>query len=367
MHDIDRILSGQVEKDKTPAVQYIFFDQDRIIHKFHGGFADIKKQERIAENTTFQVFSVTKTFTALAVLQLAERKKLELNQPAMEILPGFPYSPAITIRQLMAHSAGIPNPVPLDWIHLVGEHPAFDRNDFFRQVFTKHQKAKSSPNERFAYSNLGYVLLGELIEKISGLSYEEYIRGNIIRPLNLESNELDFIINDPDAHARGYHKKISFSNGLLGFFLDKKKYMDKTEGKWQPFQANYVNGTAYGGLIGTSRAFVKYMRELLKPGCILISDDYKRMLFTENRTNDSKPTGMCLSWFKGRLNGEPYFAHAGGGGGYYCEIRIYPGRRMGSVIMFNRTGMKDERFLNRLDKFIVSLQPESEHEEKQGR
>lgn len=78
------------------------------------------------------------------------------------------------------------------------------------------------------------------------------------------------------------------------------------------------------------------------------------MLFTENFTNDGKPTGMCLSWFSGQLDGNQYYAHAGGGGGYYCEIRVYPDNGIGSVIMFNRTGMRDERFLDKLDKYVLN-------------
>ncbi len=58
---------------------------------------------------------------------------------------------------------------------------------------------------------------------------------------------------------------------------------------------------------------------------------------------------MCLSWFTGKLNGIQYYTHAGGGGGFYCEIRIYPDPGVGSVVMFNRTGMRDERFLDKLD------------------
>jgi hypothetical protein len=62
---------------------------------------------------------------------------------------------------------------------------------------------------------------------------------------------------------------------------------------------------------------------------------------------------MCLSWIKGELNGNVYFAPAGGGGGYYCEMRIYPELESGSVILFNRTGMKDERFLDNVDKYYL--------------
>lgn len=353
MNEIDNILKKQIEDNRTPSVQYIIFNKDSVIHKFQGGFADLKKQKRTSENTTYNGYSVTKTFTTLAILQLSEKKKINIDSPIKKYLPEFPFSSKITIRQLMTHSGGIPNPIPLSWIHLSEEHKSFDRNSFFKQIFIENNKTKSKPNEKFAYSNLGYVLLGQLIEKVSGLTYEEYIRVNILNHLGVDKAGLDFTINDTNQHAKGYHKKYSFSNAILGFFIDKSKFMDETEGKWNPFKDNYVNGASYGGLIGTSNAFVRYIQELLKPNCKLITDDYRKMLFVENYTNSNKPTGMCLSWFSGQLNGKQYFAHAGGGGGYYCEIRIYPDLGIGSVIMFNRTGMTDERFLDKLDRYII--------------
>jgi len=354
MNEIDNILIKQIEKNNTPSVQYVIFNKDSIIHRFQNGFANIKKREKTTEKTTYNSYSVTKTFTALAVLQLSEQKKLDIEQPVKKYLPEFPFSSEITIQQLLTHSGGIPNPIPLSWIHLAEEHQSFDRNSFFKKIFTKNNKTKSKPNEKFAYSNLGYVLLGQLIENVSGLTYEEYIQANILKHLDVDKAGLDFTMNDTTTHATGYQKKYSLSNAILGFFIDKSKFMDETEGKWNPFKDNYVNGASYGGLIGTSNAFVKYIQELLKPDCKLITDDYKKKLFIENYTNNNKPTGMCLSWFSGQLNGKQYFAHAGGGGGYYCEIRIYPDLGIGSVIMFNRTGMTDERFLDKLDKYIIN-------------
>ena len=353
MNEIDNILIKQVEENKTPSVQYIIFNKDSVIHRFQFGFSDIKNKLKTGENTTYNAYSVTKTFTALSILQLAEQKKLDIEQPVKKYLPEFPYSSEITIRQLMTHSAGIPNPIPLSWIHLADEHKSFDRTIFFSKIFIKNNKTKSKPNEKYAYSNLGYVLLGQLIEKVSGISYENYVRENILQPLNIKPNELYFTITDTNLHAKGYHKKYSFSNIILGLLLNKSKYVDKTEGKWNSFKDNYVNGVSYGGLIGVPNAFVKYIQELLKPNCKLITDDYKKMLFTENYTSNNKATGMCLSWFSGQLNGNQYFAHAGGGGGYYCEIRIYPDLGIASVIMFNRTGMSDERYLDNLDKYII--------------
>ena len=172
---------------------------------------------------------------------------------------------------------------------MANEHKSFDRNTFFKQIFAKNSKTNSKPNERYAYSNLGYVLLGQLIEKVSETSYEKYIHENILTPLGIEKSEMDFTITNTNQHAKGYHKKYSFSNVILGLMIDKSKFIDTTEGKWNSFKTFYVNGVSYGGLIGTSGAFVKYIQELLKPNCKLITGEYKKLLFTENFTNQGKP------------------------------------------------------------------------------
>ena len=355
MKEIDTILSKYIKENKTPSVQYVFFNRNTITYSFQSGLADIKNRRKTTENTTYNAYSVTKTFTALAILQLAEQEKLDIEHPIKDYLPEFPYPPQITIKQLMSHAAGIPNPIPLSWIHLVEEHQSFNANAFFKKIFEKNKKIKSRPNEKFAYSNLGYVLLGQLIEKISGISYEEYIREHILRPLGIDKTNLDFTIANTDQHAKGYLKKFSLLNVVLGFMINKAKFLNNiSEGKWISFKDNYVNGASYGGLIGTSNSLVNYVQELLKPNCKLITDNYKKMLFTENYTTRKKATGMCLSWFKGQLNGHQYFTHAGGGGGYYCEIRIYPDMGKGSVLLFNRTGIRDERFLDKLDKYFIN-------------
>jgi len=346
MNDLDKIINKEVENHKTPSVQYVHFNEDSVLFTFQSGYADIQNQVTVGQKTTYNAFSVTKTFTALAILQLAEQEKLSIDASVKHYLPDFPYSSDITIRQLLSHSAGIPNPIPLSWIHLTTEHQTFNRNDFFKSIFKENKKTKSKPNEKYSYSNLGYVLLGQIIEIVSGASYENYIEVNIIKAMGVTAPDLGFSI-DSVHHAKGYLKKVGFTNLILGMF------MDKSEEKWKPFKKFYVNGSAYGGLIGNLNGFRKYIQELLKSNSRLISNKYKKMLFSENHTNRNKATGMCLSWFKGQLNGIQYFTHAGGGGGYYCEIRIYPELGRGSVIMFNRTGVRDERFLDKVDQYYI--------------
>jgi CubicO group peptidase (beta-lactamase class C family) len=355
MHAIDKILINEIRKNKTPSVQYTLFNVERIIHEFSDGFADIKNKKRVNDYTTYNVFSVTKTFTALAILQLAEKEKLNIDDPIKKYLPNFPYGSDVKIWQLMTHTAGVPNPNPLNWIHLDSEHKNFNRTEFFDQIFQKYPRLKSQPNEKFSYSNLGYVLLGRLIEKLSDQKYEDYIKEWIINPLELYPTELDFVIYNKKEHAKGYQKKISLLNLALGFFIKKSIFMDPEEDAWIPFKNYYTNHPAYGGLIGRPQAFILYIQELLKPNSSLISDNSKKMLFTENRTNNGKASGMALSWFSGKLNSFRYFTHAGGGGGYYTEIRIYPELKMGSVLVLNRTGISDQRFLDKLDKHYIKI------------
>ena len=152
MTSAEQILTHEIESGKTPSVQYFFFDQDSVIQGFQMGFADIAIQKKADANTTCNAFSVTKTFTALAVLQLAEKGKLNIDQPVIQYVHDFPYGKEITVQQLLNHTAGIPNPIPLSWIHLDSEHKTFDRNAFFKPVFEKNNKVKSATNENFAYS-----------------------------------------------------------------------------------------------------------------------------------------------------------------------------------------------------------------------
>ncbi len=181
------------------------------------------------------------------------------------------------------------------------------------------------------------------------IKYENYIVENIIQKLSLSPDDLGFTVINKQAHATDYHKRLSLSNFVLGFFIDKAKFMGAVENQWRPFNCFYVNGAAYGGLIGKPEAFVTYIQELLKDNSRLVNLKYKQMLFQEN-----KSSGMCLSWFTGDLDGIGYFSHTGAGGGYYFEIRLYPAIKRGSVIFFNRTGMSDKRYLDRVDRLIIN-------------
>jgi D-alanyl-D-alanine carboxypeptidase len=181
------------------------------------------------------------------------------------------------------------------------------------------------------------------------------VRSHIIHALQLKSEVLDFDIPQITLHATGYHRRFGLSLLLLNFLLDTSKYMATPVSTWKPFKKFYVNGAPYGGLIANVHAMVKYGQALLKPRYSLLSEKSKKILFTENNTKNGKATGMCLSWFKGELEGRTYYTHAGGGGGYYCELRLYPEIKSGSFIVFNRSGFSDERFLDKVDTCFLKI------------
>ncbi len=343
------VLRDQVAQHKAPGAAYIFFDRKSVIYSHYEGLADVASGVPVRAATTFNGFSITKTVTALAILQLEERGLLSLSDHAAKYIPGFPYGPDITIRHLLTHTAGIPNPIPLKWVHLTAEHSTFNRNAFFADIFRANSKLKSLPGDKFAYTNLGYVLLGQVIEQVSQLSYEEYVTTNILGKIAPDS-ELGFTLY-PATHAKGYQRKTSIMNFALNFLIDKKKFMGPSADGWKSFKYSYLNGAPYGGLMISAPAMAKLGQAMLNNQ--FLSSEASQKYFAENATNNGKPTGMGISWFTAALGGHRYVHHAGGGGGYYIEFRLYPQTGHGSILIFNRSGMKNENFLDKLDPYFL--------------
>ena len=352
MHRVDERIAARVERGATPGMAYVHFDRTQVIHERYAGLADVATQRPVDVRTSFHGFSVTKTITALAVVQLTQAGQVDLNELVRTYLPAMPYHGDIRVRHLLTHTAGLPNPLPLSWIHAPEDDAHFDRDAFFAAIFAKHAKVRSAPGERFAHSNLGFVLLGQLIERITGLRYEEVIRRSVLGPTGITASDLGFTIPEGTAHATGYLRTPTWLSLFLPLIFDTRRNLGGRSGSWRSFKPFLLNGAPYGGTIGTASGYRKYLQALLADG-ILVHPTLRERLFTENRTNSGRRTGMAMGWFTGALNGKSYVAHAGGGGGYYAEIRLYPTLNRGSVVLLNRTGLRDERLLDQLDTAFV--------------
>lgn len=349
MHATDSLIDAWIGRT-TPGAAYVHFDRAQVIHERYAGFSDVREQRLADERTSFHGFSVTKTMTALVVMQLVQRGSIQLDEPVRTYLSSMPYPGDIRVRHLLTHTAGLPNPLPLSWVHPPDE--PFDRDAFFATVFAKHAKLRAAPGERFAYSNLGYVLLGQLIERVTGRGYEETVQASVLAPSGIEADELGFTYPTARTHATGYLRSPSLLSLVLPFMVDTKRMFADRTGRWRAFQPFLLNGAAYGGSLGTATGYRKCLQALLADDRLLGASG-RELLFTENKTTDGRSTGMCMSWFTGSLHGKAYRTHAGGGGGYYAELRVYPDLGRGSVALFNRTGVRDERLLDQLDATLL--------------
>ena len=170
---------NNLSQHNEPGFQYVVVNSKHILFEKSTGLSNIRKKTKLNLDQAMAAFSMTKTLTAIAILQLVGSKKIAIDAQLSEYIQ-HPYSKKVTIRQLINHTSGIPNPIPLKWIHFTEDHKEFDENNALKQVL-KENPSFDEPNKKYKYSNISYWLLGQVIEKISGKKYTEYININIFR------------------------------------------------------------------------------------------------------------------------------------------------------------------------------------------
>lgn len=341
------LLDELVRDGKAPGLQYLVLGPEGRVFEYIGGWADLAGCRPMKASTTLMAYSMSKTITAAAVLRLVEAAKIRLDDPIDLYVKSQPYGPDVTVRQLLSHTAGIPNPIPLRWVHPT-TNDAFDERAALARVLVDHPKLLFQPGTKYRYSNIGYWLLGRLVERSSGQSFPSYVQANILAPLGLTSHELGYVVADQDEHAKGYLEKYSFLNLIKRFVVDKALIGDY-EGRWLHIRDHYVNGAAFGGLVGSVTGFGKFLQDQLRPRSLLFLDTTRDLFFAPQSTSDGSRILMTLGWHIGLLNGVEFFYKEGGGGGFHCMMRVYRRASIATVIMTNATGVDVRRVLSTTD------------------
>jgi CubicO group peptidase (beta-lactamase class C family) len=165
------------------------------------GFADIDQNIKNKTQTRFAIGSVTKQFTAMAIMQLDEKQMLNIEDKISKYLPDFPNGDGITIHNLLTHTSGLVNYTELpEFYALESEDPKVE--DVLNLI--KDKPLEFEPGTQFKYCNTGYALLSEIIEKVSGVTFEEYLHENIFRPLNMKDTGVCYGKNKEIHHATAY-------------------------------------------------------------------------------------------------------------------------------------------------------------------
>ena len=333
---------------KTPGLQYLVVGPHGTVFEHAGGFADLAARRPMTPETTLMAYSMSKTITAAAVLQLVGAGSIALDGPLDRYVDAQPYGPDVTVRQVLSHTSGIPNPIPLRWVHPAAEHGSFDEAAALAAVLRQHPRPAFAPGAKYAYSNIGYWLLGSVVERASGERFVSYVNERVLRPLGIASRDLDYVIEDPAAHATGYLEKYSLINLIKGAVIDRALVGAYT-GSWLEIRPHYPNGPAFGGLVGTARGFGAFLRDQLQPHSRLFDDQTRALFYEPQQTAGGKAIAMTLGWHVGAAGGSPYFYKEGGGGGFHCMMRVYPAARIASVAMANATGVDVGSLLDRMD------------------
>jgi|GEM_PF-333764 len=154
------------------------------IYKKSFGYANKAKGERLTMESTFQLASTSKPFTAAAILILADQGKLKIDDPVTRFYPEFPYK-GVTIRHLLCHRSGVPD--YLNYGGSFGKKSYINNQDVVEMMISKRPKALASPNAVFKYNNSNYALLAAIVEKVSKESFADFCRENIFEPLGMKN------------------------------------------------------------------------------------------------------------------------------------------------------------------------------------
>lgn len=350
INNVKSLLENQLTVN-GPGIQYIMVNKEETLFEFSGGLSNIEKKQVLISTNTMAAFSMTKTLTAIAILQLVQSNKISLADP-LSMYVKHPYTATITIKQLLSHTSGIPDPIPLNWVHLSSEQANFNEEDALKSVLNKYPKVNAQPGSEYGYSNIGYWLLGRVIEQVSGKKYSDYVTENILDVLGITKDELSFYITDTNNHAQGYLKKWSMMNIFGRLFIDSS-LLGKYEGGWLHIKDVYLNGPSFGGAIGTAAAFSKILQDLLADKPTLLNAETLKLLYEPQRNNTGKSINMTLGWHINTLAEATYYFKEGGGAGFHSEMRIYPERGLASVIMTNRTAFNSNKVLSELDSYFM--------------
>lgn len=327
---IDRLTSS----GELPGIQYRVLGPDGEIFSSAAGARDVATGQAMEHSTLQMAYSTTKAVTAIALMQLVERGRLELDAPLSRYFARHPYGEAVTIRHLLAQTSGVPNPLPLDWFAVAGQ--PFDRDAALQRVLAKNARLRKAPGRAYGYSNLSYWLLEKAIEGAGGQDYAEYMGDHVFAPLGIARDAARFTLEGPGDLAVGHSPRFSALT-LFSRMMTPAAYWSGSAGRWRRSAPVSPHGRAYGGLFANAAALGTILQDLLREAPVLLSAASRTTMFSPQRTSDGRALDHTLGWVVGRVAGERYFGKQGGGLGFHGNLRVYPERRLATALLANRT------------------------------
>lgn len=280
------------------------------------GFADMEFDVKADENTLFRIGSVTKQFTSALVMRMVEQKKLALDDDLSQYVPDFPLQGhKVTIRQLLNHTSGIPSYTDIgeEW----EKKWPLELTDEELLALVKDKPFDFEPGAQWAYNNTGYYLLGMVLEKVSGKSYEKLIANEICKPLKLDRTRTDSNVDLIKNRAQGYaYRKSPFGGKLVN---------DQVLGTSQPGAA--------GMLLSTARELVQW--QIAFTSGKVVSPESFALMRTHTIPGDGQDSAYGFGLMLNEYEGRERVQHGGGIFGFNSMLAWYPADDLHIAVISN--------------------------------
>lgn len=351
---VDAICEKEIREGPTAGISVAIAEGDKILLAKGYGFADVENEIPATEHTVYRLGSVTKQFTAAAIMQLVEKGKVSLDDPITKFLPdypmevtappapdltknssNFPSSPAkgrrITVEHLLHHTSGIKNYTALGKKFGDVSRKALSHDELINLF--KDEPLDFEPGEKWNYSNSGYYLLGVIVEKASGDSYENYLKKNVFGPLGLEATY--YLSEKPIVkhRAEGYERERKA--------LVNDEFLDMSI----PYAA--------GSLGSTVLDLVKWQRALVS-GRVVSPASYEKMI-ASGVLKDGDKTNYGFGLALEPLDSKMSIGHGGGINGFRTHLSYYPEDELTVVVLVNTGGSDADRITRAIARKCLAL------------
>ena len=325
---IDTWLEAQRDYDHLPGISVAIVTDQEILWRNGYGMTDLEKEVLSSPSTIYSICSISKLFTSVAIMRLRDAGKLRLEDLVADHLPWFnlqqqyPDTGPITIRSLLTHSSGIPR--ESDYPYWCGPDFPFPTTDQVRAKLGT-QKTLYPPSTYFQYSNLGLTLLGEIVEEVAGMPYEQYVEENILQPLRLAETRTKL----PESLWRG---KLA-----TGYSARKR---DGTRDMLDLFQARGIAAAAgFSSTVEDLARFASWQFRLLeKGGEEILKASTLREMHRVHWVDPDWQTTWGLGFSVREEDGQTIVGHSGGCPGYRSILNIDPRAKQAFVVMINASG-----------------------------
>jgi CubicO group peptidase (beta-lactamase class C family) len=283
-----------------PGVTLAVAVDGQIVYSEGFGYADLEQRVPVWPTTKFRIGSVSKSLTSVALVQLVEQGKIDLDAPVQKYVPSFPDKGAvITTRLVAGHLAGIRHYQGDEFLIQKHYDSVLDGLKIFQD-----DPLVSPPGKEFHYSSYGFNLVSAVIESAAKENFLTYMHNNVFIPLGLRSTV-------PDQPSEIIPQRARFYDQPKDKPEENAPYVDNSY-KW-----------AGGGFLSSSEDLVKFGSALLQPG--FLKPESLRLLFTSQKTTDGKESGYGIGWFVGKSkSGQRIYQHSGGSVGGTSQLILYP-------------------------------------------